>query len=54
MKDLKWKQFHDQLEFGMIEYDTRSEKYKILNQTYQVVYDTTKHKWSPEDYVCYE
>ena len=46
-----WKQYRSQLEFGVIEFDTRSQKYKILNQKYQVVYDTTKHKWSPEDYV---
>ena len=53
-EDLKWKQYRSQLEFGVIEFDTRSQKYKILNQKYQVVYDTTKHKWSPEDYVKYE
>ena len=49
-----WKQYRSQLEFGVIEFDTRSQKYKILNHNYQVVYDTTKHKWSPEDYVKYE
>ena len=54
IKDLKWKQYRDQLEFGIIEFDTRSQKYKILNHKHQVVYDTTKHTWSPEDYVCYE
>ena len=54
IKELRWKQFRSQLEFGVIEFDTRSQKYKILNQKYQVVYDTTKHKWSPEDYVKYE
>ena len=53
-EDLKWKQYRSQLDFGVIEFDTRSQKYKILNQKYQVVYDTTKHKWSPEDYVKYE
>ena len=51
MKELNWKQYRSQLEFGIIEFDTRSQKYKILNQKYQVVYDTTKHKWSSEDYV---
>ena len=50
----QWKQYRSQLEFGVIEFDTRSQKYKILNHNYQVVYDTTKHKWSPEDYVKYE
>ena len=45
---------NSQLDFGIIEYNTRSQKYKILNQKYQVVYDTTKHKWSPEDYVKHE
>ena len=54
IKELRWKQYRSQLEFGVIEFDTRSQKYKILNQKYQVVYDTTKHKWSPEDYVKYE
>ena len=54
IKDLKWKKYSEQLDFGIIEYVTRSQKYKILNQKYQVVYDTTKHKWSPEDYVKYE
>ena len=54
IKDLKWKQYRDQLELGVIEYDTRSQKYKILNHNYQVVYDTTKHKWSSEDYKKYK
>ena len=54
IKYLEWKQYRDQLEFGITVFDTRSQKYKILNQKYQVVYDTTKHKWIPEDYVCYE
>ena len=49
-----WKQYRSQLEFGVIEFDTRSKKYKILNHNYQVIYDTTKNKWSPEDYVKYE
>ena len=31
-EDLKWKQYRSQLEFGVIEFDTRSQKYKILNQ----------------------
>ena len=54
IKQLNWKQYRDQLKFGVIEFDTRSQKYKILNQKYQLIYDTTKHKWSPEDYVKYE
>ena len=54
IKQLNWKQYRDQLEFGVIEVDTRSQKYKILNQRYQLIYDTTKYKWSPEDYVKYE
>ena len=54
IKDLKWKQNRDQIDFGIIEYDTRSQKYKILNQKYQVVFDTTKYTWNPGDYVCYE
>ena len=54
IKDLKWKQYGDQLEFGLIEYDTRSQKYKILNLKHQVVDDTIKKERNPEDYVCYE
>ena len=54
IKELRWKQYRSQLEFGVIEFDTRSQKYKTLNQKYQLIYDTTKHKWSPEDYVKYE
>ena len=54
IKELRWKQYRDQLEFGVIEFDTRSQKYKILNEKYQLIYDTTKHKWSPEDSVKYE
>ena len=54
IKQLNWKQYRDQLEFGVIEFDTRSQKYKILNQKYQLIYDTTKHKCGPEDYVKYE
>ena len=54
IKQLNWKQYRDQLEFGVIEFDTRSQKYKTLNHKYQLVNNTTKHKWSPEDYVKYE
>ena len=54
IKEPNWKQYGSQLEFGVIEFDTRSQKYKILNQKYQVVYDTTKQKLNPEDYVKYE
>ena len=51
----KWKQYHDQLEFGIIEFDTRSQKYKILYHKYNLIYDSRKHnKWSSEDYVAYE
>ena len=51
----KWKQYRDQLEFGIIEFDTRSQKYKILNNKYEIIYDPRKqNKWSPEDYVAYE
>ena len=34
IKELKWKQYRDQLEFGIIEFDTRSQKCKILNHKY--------------------
>ena len=32
MKKRNWKQYRSQLEFGVIEFDTRSQKYTILNQ----------------------
>ena len=51
----KWKQYRDQLEFGIIEFDTRSQKYKILNNKYNIMYDSRKrNQWSLEDYVAYE
>ena len=51
----KWKQYRDQLEVGIIEFETRSQKYKILNHKYNLIYDSSKrNKWSPEDYVAYE
>ena len=46
IKELNWKQYRDQLENDIVEYDSRSQKYKILIQKYQVVYDTTKIKES--------
>ena len=55
IKELKWKQYRDQSEFGTIEFDTRSQKYKILNNKYNIICDSSKrNKWSPEDYVAYE
>ena len=54
IKELKWKQYRDQLEFGLIELDTRTQKYKILNHKYNVIYDSSKrNKWDPEDYAAY-
>ena len=51
----KWNQYRDQLEFGIIEFDTRSQKYKILNNKYNKIYDSSKrNKWSPEECVAYE
>ena len=50
IRDLKWKQYRGQLEFGIIEFDTRSQKYKTLNHKYKRIYDSSKrNKWSPED-----
>ena len=52
---LRWKYFRDQLEFGIIEFDTRSQKYKVLNNKYNIIYDSSKQiKWGPENYVAYE
>ena len=51
----RWKQYRDQLEFGIIEFDTRSQKYKVLNNKYNIIHDSSKqNKWGPEDYVAYE
>ena len=50
-----WKYYRDQLEFGIIEFDTRSQKYKVLNNKYKLIYDSSKRsEWSPEEYVAYE
>ena len=50
-----WKYYRDQLEFGIIEFDTRSQKYKVLNNKYKLIYDSSKRsEWRPEDYVAYE
>ena len=52
---LRWKYFRDQSKFGIIEFDTRSQKYKVLNNKYNIIYDSSKqNKWGPEDYVAYE
>ena len=48
IKDItKWKQYRDQLDDGIIEFDTRSQKYKILKSKYELEYDTKKQKCSP-------
>ena len=50
IREIKWKKYCDQLEFGTIEFDTRSQKYKILNHKYKRIYDSSKsNNWSPED-----
>ena len=54
IKELKWRQNRDQLEFDIIEFDTRSQKYKALNHKYNLIYDSRRWKWGPEDYVSYE
>ena len=47
----RWKQYRDHLEFGIIESDTRSQRYKKLNNKYNLLYDSSKQiKWSLEDY----
>ena len=52
---LNWKYYRDQLEYGIIELDTRSQKYKVLNHKYNLIYDSSKRsKWSPEQLVSYE
>ena len=55
IKELNWKYYRDQLEYGIIELDTRSQKYKILNDKYKLIYDSSKRsKWGPEQLVAYE
>ena len=52
---LNWKNYRDQLEYGIIEFDTRSQKYKVLNNKYHIIYDSSKRsKWGPEQLVAYE
>ena len=52
---LNWKYYRDQLEYGIIEFDTRSQKYKFLNDKYKLIYDSSKRsKWGPEQLVAYE
>ena len=55
IKELNWKYYRDQLEYGIIELDTRSQKYKVLNNKYKLIYDSSKRsKWGPEQLVAYE
>ena len=43
---LNWKYYRDQLEYGIIEFDTRSQKYKVLNHRYSLIFDSSKRsKW---------
>ena len=50
-----WKYYRDQLEYGIIEFDTRSQKYKVLNNKYNLIYDSSKRsKRGPEQLVAYE
>ena len=39
---LNWKYYRDQLEYGINELDTRSQKFKILNDKYNLFYDSSK------------
>ena len=55
IKEPNWKYYRDQLEYGIIELDTRSQKFKILNDKYNLIYDSSKRsKWGPEQLVAYE
>ena len=52
---LNWKYYRDKLEYGIIEFDTRSQKYKVSNHRYNLIYDSSKRsKWGPEQLVAYE
>ena len=51
----RWKYYRDKLEYGIIEFDTRSQKYKVLNNKYNLIYDSNKRsKWGPEQLVAHE
>ena len=53
--EFNWKYYRDLLEYGIIEFDTRSQKYKVLNNKYKLIYDSSKRsKWGPEQLVAYE
>ena len=55
IKELEWKHYCDQLEFGIIECDTPSQKYKKLYRKYNLIYGYSKrNKWSLDVYVAYE
>ena len=55
IKELVWKYYRDLLEYGIIEFDTRSQKYKVLNNKYKLIYDSSKRsKWCPEQLVACE
>ena len=55
IKEPNWKYYRDQLEYGIIELDTRSQKFKILNDKYNLIYDSSKRsKWGTEQLVAYE
>ena len=50
-----WKYYRDLLEYGIIEFDTRSQKFKVLNDKYKLIYDSSERsKWGPEQLVAYE
>ena len=50
-----WKYYRDLLEYGIIEFDTRSQKYKVLNNKYKLICDSSKRSiWGPEQLVAYE
>ena len=52
---LNWKYYRNLLEYGINELDTRSQKYKVLNNKYKLIYDSSKRsKWGTEQLVAYE
>ena len=54
IQEFKCIQYRDQLDFSIVEFDTRSQKYKLLNQKYKLMYYSSKrNKWSLEDYDAY-
>ena len=56
IKDItQWKQNRDQMDYSIIEYNTRTQKVTLGNQKHQLVHSSkNQNKWNREDYANYE